>query len=103
MALRPDSWAGLATGDDRDAAEALSHLSTLIAIANDESSLDSVEINAVHDQAPADLASSVLQLYAARARAGGGVAATAVVQPIKIGRNDPCRCGSGRKSKRCCG
>jgi uncharacterized protein len=105
MALRPDSWAGLATGDDRDAAEALSHLSTLIAIANDESSLDSVEINAVHDQAPADLASGVLRLYAARVRAGGGVAATApaVVQSVKIGRNDPCRCGSGRKSKRCCG
>lgn len=21
----------------------------------------------------------------------------------KIGRNDPCRCGSGRKAKNCCG
>jgi uncharacterized protein YecA (UPF0149 family) len=22
---------------------------------------------------------------------------------IKVGRNDPCRCGSGQKFKRCCG
>jgi uncharacterized protein YecA (UPF0149 family) len=22
---------------------------------------------------------------------------------VKIGRNDPCPCGSGRKYKRCCG
>jgi len=22
---------------------------------------------------------------------------------IKVGRNDPCPCGSGRKSKKCCG
>lgn len=23
--------------------------------------------------------------------------------PIKIGRNDPCHCGSGKKYKKCCG
>ncbi len=38
--------------------------------------------------------------------AGGG-AATAVKQPIvkahKVGRNDPCPCGSGKKYKKCCG
>ena len=26
-----------------------------------------------------------------------------VVKPPKVGRNDPCPCGSGRKYKQCCG
>jgi len=26
-----------------------------------------------------------------------------VVKPAKVGRNDPCPCGSGRKYKQCCG
>jgi uncharacterized protein YecA (UPF0149 family) len=26
-----------------------------------------------------------------------------VQQPAKIGRNDPCPCGSGKKYKKCCG
>ena len=30
-------------------------------------------------------------------------AAARVVKEIKIGRNDPCICGSGKKYKKCCG
>ena len=26
-----------------------------------------------------------------------------IVKPKKIGRNDPCPCGSGKKYKQCCG
>jgi uncharacterized protein YecA (UPF0149 family) len=26
-----------------------------------------------------------------------------VQRPVKIGRNEPCPCGSGKKWKRCCG
>jgi len=37
----------------------------------------------------------------------GGGTATAVKQPVvkaqKVGRNDPCPCGSGKKYKKCCG
>ena len=29
--------------------------------------------------------------------------ASRVVNEIKIGRNDPCICGSGKKYKKCCG
>jgi uncharacterized protein YecA (UPF0149 family) len=32
---------------------------------------------------------------------GAGVAAIQLAP--KLGRNDPCRCGSGKKFKRCCG
>ena len=41
-----------------------------------------------------------------RAEAGGGTAAkveTVVHEGPKIGRNDPCPCGSGKKYKKCCG
>jgi len=37
---------------------------------------------------------------------GGGGAATAqqpVVRGRKVGRNEPCPCGSGKKYKKCCG
>lgn len=104
MALRPDSWAMLAAGENHDAADALARLSSLIAIAHDESPLDSIEINVVNDRALADLNDSIVRLYAARLRAGEPGSMTALPPTAtKIGRNDPCRCGSGIKSKRCCG
>ena len=40
---------------------------------------------------------------AAGAGDGGGTAVKQVVRGTKVGRNDPCPCGSGRKYKRCCG
>ena len=104
MAFRPDSWAAVADGDDLDAADALSRMSILIGIARNESSLDSMQINALQDDAPADLIDSVLRLYASRLRSGGSPLISPVdPRPTKVGRNEPCRCGSGRKSKRCCG
>jgi len=94
MTLRPEAWAAMGP----DAAPALDRLSLLIAVANEESALDSVEINALQDRAPDDLIEAVQQLHAGR---GSRDAASA--ESVKIGRNDPCRCGSGKKSKRCCG
>lgn len=46
--------------------------------------------------------------FPARLRAIGGSGVTAPSAPIirpgsKLGRNDPCPCGSGRKWKKCCG
>ena len=41
-----------------------------------------------------------------KAAASGGVAAsvkTVVKTQKKVGRNDPCPCGSGKKYKKCCG
>ena len=44
------------------------------------------------------------QMSQARATGGGGGTAVAqVVRAKKIGRNEPCSCGSGKKYKRCCG
>ncbi|WP_419486513.1 SEC-C metal-binding domain-containing protein, partial [Hominenteromicrobium sp.] len=30
-------------------------------------------------------------------------ASTTIVKGPKVGRNDPCPCGSGKKYKKCCG
>ena len=104
MELRPESWAAMADGEDPDAAGALERLTTLIAVARNESELDSVQINAMQDQAPAELIDAVLQLHAARLRNGGVLSTTSTgLRSTKVGRNEPCRCGSGKKSKRCCG
>ena len=40
--------------------------------------------------------------------AGGEVESSTAVEPLraegaKVGRNDPCPCGSGKKAKKCCG
>jgi preprotein translocase subunit SecA len=37
------------------------------------------------------------------AGAGSGDAVQQVVRGDKVGRNDPCPCGSGKKYKKCCG
>ena len=103
MALRPDKWLALAEGDDVNVADPIASLSELISVARGESELDTPAVNALDVSAPADLAAAVLRLHAARVRSGGLVAAAPESVPIKVGRNEPCRCGSGRKSKRCCG
>lgn len=76
----------------------------LIAIARDESNLDSIAVNAFQDRAVAELTDTVQRLYALRTGAGG-ITAMAVAAPVtsRIGRNDPCHCGSGKKRKQCCG
>jgi preprotein translocase subunit SecA len=38
-----------------------------------------------------------------RGSTGGGAKPQTVVKDKKIGRNDPCTCGSGKKYKKCCG
>ena len=102
MALRPEIWR--AYGETMGAADAVAQLSLLIAVARNESDLDSLEINAFEERAPAVLRDTIVQLQVARQRDGDAVATpVAATMQAKIGRNDPCRCGSGMKSKRCCG
>ena len=103
MALRPENWAAIADGDDADAAAAMTYVAMLIAIVGNESALDSVEINAVHEVAPAGIAVNVLRLHASRRLSRGTTTASPATRSAKIGRNDACPCGSGKKFKRCCG
>ena len=36
-------------------------------------------------------------------QSAGGVSTSTIVHSTKVGRNDPCPCGSGKKYKKCCG
>jgi uncharacterized protein len=100
-ALHPDAWQALA--DDPQTAAPWSRLATLIAVAGGESDLDSVAINALQDRAAAELTEAVQILYAARVHVSGTMSVVAPeTASSKVGRNDPCPCGSGKKSKRCC-
>lgn len=102
IALRPDEWQALADGPNTKTADAVAALLGLIAVARGESELDTPAINTLDAQAQNILSVAVLQLHAANARRSGLVPAAAVPAPSKVGRNDPCRCGSGKKFKRCC-
>ena len=55
----------------------------------------------VTDEPPRNLAAS--GRGAATATAPGAVAVQQRVIEEKVGRNDPCPCGSGKKYKKCCG
>ena len=100
MALRPDAWDALA--DDPAWTGPLSRLAMLIAVARDESDLDSVEVNAFQDRAAAELTDVVERLHVARSAISEAAPISVPAAGLKVGRNDPCPCGSGKKHKHCC-
>jgi len=99
MSLRPDSWMDLAEGDDDEAATALSILITLIEIDNDEGSLPDKEVEELLAEAPDMIPYCIQCLNDHRMRRNPA----AMPSAPKVGRNDPCPCGSGKKYKKCCG
>ncbi|MCI5073949.1 UPF0149 family protein [Oricola sp.] len=102
MALRPDSWMTIAASSDDDTRAALSGLITLGAIGRRESDLSETEIDELTDLAPDLIVHWVDTLNAWRLR-------QSTTPPPqrgnfgRVGRNDPCPCGSGKKYKKCCG
>lgn len=98
--LRPDAWREMAEAEE-GAAKAMDGLSTLADVASDRSSLTADEINAICDAAPRSIPALVHALASFRAEEPSGPAPDG--HPSKVGRNDPCPCGSGKKHKRCCG
>jgi uncharacterized protein len=102
LELRPHAWSDLAGGEDAAAASALAGLLTLVDIVHEESALTSIEINAICDGAVSAITRQVPLLYAGRVQPADA-ASVPGARSVKIGRNDPCPCGSGKKHKRCCG
>lgn len=99
--LRPDEWSAIAAGNNAKAASACGYLLTLASIAADRSALTSVEINTICDEAALAIPVQVLELYAAQER--HAEVTKPDMRSAKIGRNEACPCGSGKKHKRCCG
>ena len=104
MALRPDSWGAIVASGDGEALAALAGMTTLVLIAHDECDLDRAVIDQLTEAAPDMLGPWVAALNTWRlARHAAAPTPAAAARAAKVGRNDPCPCGSGRKFKKCCG
>lgn len=105
MDLRPGCMTGLAERhlDDEDIQRAVFVLGRLCYLALDPDRAQVLDIDAELEKLAPDLiASHVEILHQARlSEAASSRGAQAMLQP-KIGRNDPCPCGSGKKFKKCC-
>ena len=96
MQLQPEAWHD----------EALNELLMPIAILSE--TLEDPKIEALLDdeEAVQTLASAIPEAVASihqRLRQQSGPARTVRRSTPKVGRNDPCPCGSGKKYKKCCG
>jgi uncharacterized protein len=102
MALRPESWLAIARdADDEDAPVAMAGMMALMAIARSETDANPEHTAELTDAAPDLIPKWVEVLNDWRLR-------NTTDQPIpvkstKVGRNEPCPCGSGKKYKKCCG
>jgi uncharacterized protein len=102
--LRPEAWRPLL--EDR---EALVMLMPILALCGDSEGGSPFELDPEED---ADLLAQAPELIPAcvagidrfwKERRGRPKAGPGRAKSAKVGRNDPCPCGSGRKHKRCCG
>jgi uncharacterized protein len=103
MQLRPESWGPLLQSDE-DTRTALAGLILLTRINQGDSGLPDDEIQELTEKAPDLIAAWVEILNAWRVSQHlGSQPATPAPSFGKVGRNDPCPCGSGKKYKKCCG
>jgi uncharacterized protein len=100
MDLRPGLWTALIGSDDREIGMAVAGLTMLAGMAEGEIVLPEGEDAALKAEAPDLIADWAQLLY--DHRLGAGRAAPVRPGP-KVGRNEPCPCGSGKKYKKCCG
>ena len=99
--LRPESWKRMRDADD-ETAQAMAGMLALAAwAAGDESVAPKPED--LDQFAPDLIAPWIVTLNAWRLADYQPPPGTGPARRTKVGRNDPCPCGSGRKYKRCCG
>lgn len=99
--LRPLAWQGYL--DNKTLLMPLSILSALaiLAASPSETEQDEETINLGH-VAPGLIPLYVEKLYRARLAYTASLMKSANEQPTKVGRNEQCPCGSGKKHKKCC-
>lgn len=101
MELRPKGWHLLASCDDEAAVMAITGIAMLSEINLGESTLPQVEIDRLIGEAPDFIRQAVAILHR-WTRDNDPLQAKETMRK-KVGRNDPCSCGSGKKYKKCCG
>ena len=106
--LRPAAWQRL-LNTDAVTATAMRGMLTLVDVARGDQHVPPNDSDALTATAPDNIARWIVTLNAWRiANYHPMQSADLIPQPPfastrKIGRNDPCPCGSGKKYKRCCG
>jgi uncharacterized protein len=106
--LRPASWQKLLNADP-DTATAMRGMWTLIDIAHGDPNMPMTDRDTLIATAPDDITRWIVVLNdwrLANYRPMQGI--DPILRPSftpanKVGRNDPCPCGSGKKYKKCCG
>jgi uncharacterized protein len=101
MDLAPDGWRRLTASDDAGCKAALQGIAKLHAIANGNASVSRTKEDQWARKAPDLIPIWVEMLHAWRLENDPNRPAS--VRQGKVGRNDPCPCGSGKKYKKCCG
>ena len=109
MGLHPDAWMAIAESDDEHASASVNLILALHEVGHDRSELAEEAQGELDLLAPHLIPGMVCDLNAWTksrhlATQGSGDAGSHT-RPFgrKVGRNEPCPCGSGRKYKRCCG
>ncbi len=103
LQLRPGAWARVRGGDE-DARGALAGLVTLVQIGRGDSTLSKEQVVDLIAKAPDLIPPYIESLNAWRiSQQVAGQFRTEAPNLGKVGRNEPCPCGSGKKYKRCCG
>ena len=116
MRLRPDAWEEIALRDDEEASASISMIVGLFDFYCGRSELAEEAEDELDRLAPGMIPEFVCNLNAwTKSRRGGPAhgspaGRSAGLHPDdpsafgrKVGRNEPCPCGSVRKYKRCCG
>ena len=116
MRLRPDAWEEIALSDDEEASASVSMIVALNDFYYGRSELTEEAEDEFDRMAPGLIPEFVRNLNAWTKSRHTGIRESSVAQPHvrfgqeeptsfgrKVGRNEPCPCGSGRKYKRCCG
>jgi uncharacterized protein len=103
--LRPEAWQPLVEDP-----EALVLLIPILALCGDEEGGSPLELDLEENaellaEAPELIPVCVAGMHRfwKERRGRPAAASTKQAKSLKVGRNDPCPCGSGRKHKRCCG
>ncbi|WP_067738331.1 UPF0149 family protein [Novosphingobium naphthalenivorans] len=101
MDLAPDGWERIAVGGDPGATAALAGFMALKALDDGRSGISRDEEDQWDREAPDLIPMWVEMLHEWRRENDPN--RHSPVSRAKVGRNDPCPCGSGKKYKKCCG
>lgn len=103
--LRLEGWNRILESDDEDAVLAYSGLRLLNEVNQGTADISEREVDALDHDAEnlIPIWLDILHVWRRHHDAGGLATSSAPLLKTKVGRNEPCLCGSGKKYKKCCG